>query len=55
MAKIGVYDHINKSFLGTPAYLPPEIVVKDGHNRMADWYALGIVIYELCFGYTPFN
>ncbi|EAS06924.1 Serine/Threonine kinase domain protein (macronuclear) [Tetrahymena thermophila SB210] len=55
LAKLGVYDEINKSFLGTPAYLPPEIIVKDGHNRMADWYAVGIVLYELLMGCTPFN
>ncbi|KAL4507014.1 hypothetical protein ABPG72_001807 [Tetrahymena utriculariae] len=55
LAKIGVYDEINKSFLGTPAYLPPEIIAKDGHNRMADWYAVGIVLYELLMGSTPFN
>lgn len=55
LAKIGVYDEINRSFLGTPAYLPPEIILKDGHNRMADWYAVGIVLYELLMGCTPFN
>jgi len=31
-------DDINKSFCGTPAYLPLEIINKKGHNRMADWY-----------------
>lgn len=31
-------DDINRSFCGTPAYLPLEIINKKGHNRMADWY-----------------
>lgn len=29
LAKVGVYDDINKSFLGTPAYICPEIVAKE--------------------------
>jgi serine/threonine protein kinase len=31
-------DSMNKSFCGTPAYLPLEIINKRGHNRMVDWY-----------------
>lgn len=38
-------DDINKSFCGTPAYLPLEIINKKGHNRMADWYEYGVVLY----------
>ena len=38
-------DDINKSFCGTPAYLPLEIINKKGHNRMADWYEFGVVLY----------
>lgn len=38
-------DDINKSFCGTPAYLPLEIINKKGHNRMVDWYEYGIVLY----------
>eukprot|EP00798_Chlamydomonas_sp_ICE-L_P007832 gene7832-1031_t len=39
---------------GTPEYLAPEIIQNKGHNQSADWWALGVLIFELCNGYTPF-
>ena len=47
-------DELNRSFCGTPAYLPLEIINKKGHNRMADWYEYGVVLYELYTGFPPF-
>lgn len=38
-------DDMNKSFCGTPAYLPLQIINRKGHNRMADWYEYGVVLY----------
>lgn len=39
---------------GTAEYLAPEIVNSKGHGKGADWWALGIVIYEMLAGYPPF-
>ncbi|CAK61788.1 unnamed protein product (macronuclear) [Paramecium tetraurelia] len=55
LSKKGVTDEeLNKSFCGSPAYLPPEILSKQGHNRMADWYGLGVMTYELLVGIPPY-
>lgn len=39
---------------GTAEYLAPEMVNSNGHGKGADWWALGIVIYEMLAGYPPF-
>ena len=40
---------------GTPEYLAPEILNNTGHGKGADWWTLGIIIYEMLVGIDPFN
>jgi serine/threonine protein kinase len=48
-------DRINKdSVCGTPEYLCPEIITKQGHNHKVDVWCLGVLMYELLSGKTPF-
>lgn len=39
---------------GTPDYLAPEIILSKGHNKAVDYWALGVLIYEMSAGFVPF-
>uniref|UniRef100_A0A2I3GL67 Protein kinase domain-containing protein n=1 Tax=Nomascus leucogenys TaxID=61853 RepID=A0A2I3GL67_NOMLE len=39
---------------GTPEYLAPEVIQSKGHGRAVDWWALGILIFEMLSGFPPF-
>jgi serine/threonine protein kinase len=39
---------------GTPEYLAPELVTGRGHNKGVDYWAFGVLIYEMVTGYSPF-
>ncbi|KAJ6247933.1 serine/threonine-protein kinase pkga-related [Anaeramoeba flamelloides] len=43
------------SCLGTPYYLAPEIILGQGHSFEVDWWALGIMAYQMVVGYIPFE
>lgn len=44
----------SNSFCGTAEYISPEMLDGIPHDRTTDWWALGIIIYELLAGIPPF-
>ena len=44
----------NKSFVGSIAYLAPEILKKQAHSKSLDWYLTGVLLYEMLVGIPPY-
>ncbi|XP_073523530.1 microtubule-associated serine/threonine-protein kinase 3-like, partial [Phyllobates terribilis] len=48
-------EFLDRELCGTPYYIAPEVILKEGYGRPVDWWSMGIILHKFLTGSVPFD
>ena len=55
LARVLLPGQLSRSMCGTPQYMAPEVVKGEQYSFAADWWSVGVIMYEMITGFNPFG